>query len=85
MSRFEDYLDLAAQCMANAGRIADARYRSILIDMAATWCKLAQERLEEAGEGRKRLEELAGAISELARSVSHLGQRVEAFEERRPN
>ena len=85
MSCFEGYLDLAGECMANADRIADARYRSILIDMAATWCKLAQERLEDAREGRKRLEEFSGAIFELARSVPHFGQQLEASEERRLN
>jgi hypothetical protein len=84
MSRFEDYADLAAHCVENAGRAADARYRSLLIDMAATWCEFAQEYVE-AADSRKRLEELTRAISELAMSVPNLGPQIEAPVERHLN
>lgn len=77
MSRFEDYADLAAQCVANASRAADARYRSFLIDMATTWRQLARECVE-AADGQGRLEELAVAISEVGSSAPHPGQQFHA-------
>lgn len=63
MERFEDYVEMATQCLIDARRTADPRYRSFLVDMAATWCKFAKERLDTAGDRRYRLEEAAKAVA----------------------
>jgi hypothetical protein len=63
MERFEDYVEMARRCLADARRTADPRYRSFLVDMAATWCKFAKERLDTAGDRRYRPEEATRAVT----------------------
>jgi hypothetical protein len=65
MSTYDDYLDIAANCVANARQTADARYRSLLIDMAAMWCDRAREFLDGAAKGLERLAETAKMVAEL--------------------
>jgi hypothetical protein len=82
MSRFDDYLDMAAHCVANARRTADARHRSVLIDIAATWCDLARELFDGATKGLERLAEIAWMVAELDSFDRRTAPPVEEFEPR---
>jgi hypothetical protein len=65
MNPFDHCLDMAARCVTYARRTPDARYRSFLIEMAATWCDLATEFLDGAAKGLERLAETATVVAEL--------------------
>jgi hypothetical protein len=65
MSPIDDYLDMAVHCVENARETRDARYRMILIDMAATWCDLASEFRDGSTSGLERLGEIAKIVAEL--------------------
>ncbi len=68
MNRFQDYLDMAVHCAANARRTSDPRHRSFLVDMAEGWCERAREVAPGVATGLERLTETANEVADLAAS-----------------
>jgi hypothetical protein len=82
VSPFDQCLDMAARSVSYARRTPDARFRSFLIDLAATWCDLARDFLGGAATGLERLAETAKTVAELDNSDPHAASSFEGLEPR---